>query len=118
MIQRGEVDVAAIDCVTYALLAEYRPHELAGCRVLKRTQHVPAPPYVTAASTPPDVVAAMRNAVLQAMDSPALANTKQTLLLSGVQFLSADNYAPIESLHSMAHAHNYREFSDHAWATG
>ena len=117
-IRRGEVDVAAIDCVTHALLAAYRPQELAKCRVLQRTQKVPGPPYVTSASTPPDVVAAMREAVQRAVDSPALADTKQTLLLSGIQFLSAEAYAPIESLRATANAHNYREIPDHVRVAG
>ena len=86
--------------------------------MLQGTQNVPAPPYVTAASTPRDVVQAMRESVQRAMDSPALAATKRTLLLSGIQFLPAEAYAPIESLHSMAHAHNYREIPDHVRAVG
>ncbi|MEK6236529.1 MAG: PhnD/SsuA/transferrin family substrate-binding protein [Planctomycetales bacterium] len=109
MIQRGEVDVAAIDCVTHALLAKHRSHELEGTRILWETRRVPAPPYVTASSTPPDAVSAMRAAVCRALDDPAIAEVKQTLLLSGVEILSDDAYLPIELLELEAFQHNYHE---------
>jgi len=118
MIQRGEVDVAAIDCVTYALLAEYRRHEIDRTRVLHRTQLVASPPYVTATSTPADVLALMREAVLRTFALPSLIQAKSKLLISGVKVLEDDAYIPIESLAAMAHHHNYREIPDRVPAAG
>lgn len=109
MIQRRQVDVAAIDCVTYALLARYRPGEIAGTRVLHRTEHVPSPPYVTAHATPPQMLVAMRRAALRAFHHPSVAAAKRTLMLGGVRVLPDDAYRSIESLHVMAHRHDYRE---------
>lgn len=109
MIQQAEVDVAAIDCVTYALLERYRPAELAGTRVLHRTGQVPAPPFVTASSTPPETVAAMREALQRTFADPSVASTKQQLLLGGIELLSDEAYASIESLETLARQHNYRE---------
>ena len=109
MIRRGVVDVAAIDCVTYALLARHRPAALANTRVLQRTEHVPSPPYVTGTSTPPDVLVRMQEAVGRAIDEPSLAGAKETLLLSGVEMLSCEAYRPIESLESQAHGYDYHE---------
>lgn len=116
MIQRREVDVAAIDCVTHALLAAYRPQELAECRVLQRTQHVPGPPYVTSISTPPEIVMTMRGAVQRAIESPAMAEIKRTLMIAGIQLISPEAYAPIETLHATARDHNYCEIPDHVQA--
>lgn len=117
MIKRKEVDVAAIDCVTYALLSHHRPHELLGTRVLHRTEPVPAPPYVTAASTSPPTLARMREAVLRAFDQLSVVAAKEALLLSGVEVLPEEAYRPIELLESMAHHHSYREIPGHTLAT-
>jgi ABC-type phosphate/phosphonate transport system substrate-binding protein len=109
MIQRGNVDVAAIDCVTHALLTKYRSSELAGTRVIHVTEPVPAPPYVTAFNAAPETIAAMRDAVLCALDHPSTATAKDALMLTGVEILPDDAYIPIESLESMAHSHEYYE---------
>ena len=42
-------DVAAIDCVTHAILGRYRPHSLDGTRTLCQTSHAPGIPFVTRA---------------------------------------------------------------------
>lgn len=109
MILLGKVDVAAIDCVTHALLSKYRPNELAGTRVLHRTDLVPSPPYVTASNAMPETMAAMRHAVLCALDHPSTEWAKETLMLSRVEVLPDDAYIPIESLESMAHNREYFE---------
>jgi len=118
MIQRGEVDVAAIDCVTFALLAQHRPSEIEGCRVIHRTEPVPAPPYVTAASTPPEMLAAMREALRLALDQPSLFSAKETLLLKGVELLPEEAYGPIESLALMADDYGYHEVPGPSFAVG
>lgn len=109
MIQQGKVDVAAIDCVTYALLARHRPSEIVATRIIHQTKHVPAPPYVTASSTPPGLLTSMREAVFRTLDQPSIASAKRELLLADVAVLSPDAYQSIESLESIAHHHNYHE---------
>ena len=49
MVARGEADVAAIDCVTYACLERYRPSRLQGTRRLCYTARAPGIPFVTRA---------------------------------------------------------------------
>lgn len=46
MVQSGEADVAAIDCVTYALAERHAPHRVAGLRVLQRTASAPGLPLI------------------------------------------------------------------------
>jgi ABC-type phosphate/phosphonate transport system substrate-binding protein len=101
--------VAAIDCVTHALLAKYRPSELAGTRVIHHTELVPAPPYVTAFNALPETLAAMRQAVLSALREPSIKSAKEALMLSDVEILPDDAYTPIESLHVLAQDHDYHE---------
>jgi ABC-type phosphate/phosphonate transport system substrate-binding protein len=109
MICQGQVDVAAIDCVTHALLAKYRPHELEGTRVIHHTELVPAPPYVTAYNALPQTLAAMREALLSALNEPSIKSAKSALMLADVKILPDDAYTPIESLHSLAQDHDYHE---------
>jgi ABC-type phosphate/phosphonate transport system substrate-binding protein len=68
MVRAGEADVAAIDCVTYALLRRYRPQSLAGTRILQPTDPVPPPPYVTSRDYPPETVARLQNALVSVLD--------------------------------------------------
>jgi ABC-type phosphate/phosphonate transport system substrate-binding protein len=63
-VRSGDADVAAIDCVTYALLLRHRPQALAGLRILRRTDPVPAPPYVASQYLAPDNIARMRTALI------------------------------------------------------
>ncbi len=109
MIRRGQVDVAAIDCITWALLEACRPGELEGTRIIHQTGLVPAPPYVTARNTPPRVVAIMRQAMRAVFELQETAAARQTLRIGGLEFLPDDAYGPIESLQSLADDHNYHE---------
>lgn len=111
MIGNGEADVAAIDCVTHALLTRHRPAELAGTRVLSRTRRVAAPPYVTAATTPPETLARLRTALLRVMQTPSLQPARRALLLDRVQVLSRGAYQPIQQLEEEALHCGYHEIA-------
>ncbi len=111
MLMRCEADVAAIDCVTYALLERHRPRSWAGTRVLCQTQHVPAPPFVTAARTSPHVLQRLRRALLETLADPRLASVKEDLLLDDVDFLPLSAYRPIADLEEAARGHDYWEIS-------
>ena len=109
MIARREVDVAAIDCVTHALLAKHRPEELEGTRVLSQTQQVPAPPYVTGVATSADTLAKLRTAIDRTMRSPGLSEARAALLLEGTRVLPGNAYEAVEQLEAVAVEHDYRE---------
>ena len=51
-LARGDSDAAAIDCVSYALLARHRPALADATRILARTAQSPTLPFVTASSQP------------------------------------------------------------------
>lgn len=93
-VQRGEADVASIDCITYGLLQRFRPSALDGIRQVERTAAVAAPPFVTHASTPDEVVGVLRDALAHATAQPS----GRALGLRGVEELSLDDYAPIAVL--------------------
>jgi ABC-type phosphate/phosphonate transport system substrate-binding protein len=110
-IQRGEADVAAIDCVTFALLARHRPAALAGLRKLGRTYRAPGIPYVTRATVPEETVARMRAALFLAFDDPRLAGVRQALLLDGLEVLALSRYRRIAKAERIADRHGCPQFA-------
>ncbi len=84
VVRSGGADVAAIDCITYGLLARHRPDALGGVRVVTTTPLAPAPPYVAPASFGPAVFATMRDALAEVIADPALEDVREALLLRGV----------------------------------
>ena len=98
----GRPDVAAIDCVSYGLVAAEHPEWLHGTRVLCRTPAAPGLPYVTAAATPDAVVALLRDA----LDAVA---ADRSLHLSGFARLTAADYAPILAMRDVAAQLGYPE---------
>ena len=92
MVASGEADVAAIDCVTYAILERYRPAAIAGTRVLTHTEYGPGIPYVARTNADPDTVENMRAAIIEAFGEPDLADALEALFLVGVTVLPKDDY--------------------------
>ncbi|HEY8080266.1 MAG TPA: PhnD/SsuA/transferrin family substrate-binding protein [Labilithrix sp.] len=102
-VARGEADVAAIDCITHALLARHRPHAVAGTRVLAETPSAPAPPLVTRAWATDADLAALRDALARAAADPSLAAARDALFVSSFRVLDDAAYARILDL-ERAHA--------------
>jgi ABC-type phosphate/phosphonate transport system substrate-binding protein len=106
-IQKGEADVAAIDCVTFALLARVRPGAVAGLRILAWTQAAPALPLITSRHTPVRVLYEIRRALDTVMADPVLQTIRQTLLLKRFEVLTWRDYATIIALEQAAIARGY-----------
>ncbi len=114
LVASGRADVAAIDCVTHALLARHRPAALAGTRVLCRTAPAPALPFVTRAGIDDETVAILRAALREAVEDDAdaaLAAARSDLLLEGIEVLPADAYARIAAFEAEARALGYPEIA-------
>lgn len=109
-LQDGRADVAAIDCITHALLARERPASLDGTRALSRSEPAPAPPFVTYADAPDALVDLLRAALRGAMADPALADARRRLLLTGCEVLPREVYEEIARLDARARALAYRDF--------
>lgn len=109
MISRGEADVCAIDCVTHTLLSHHRPQALTNTRILGYTSHAPGLPYVTRASANLDLLYRLREGVMAAFADPALAGTRETLLLVGAEVLDVESYAVISVMEAAAQAQGYNE---------
>ncbi len=111
MIIRGEVDVAAIDCVTYALLRRHRPTTLSGIRKLGSTDRAPGIPYVTRSTVAKDTVARMRTALFRTFNDPQLTTVRQALLLEDLEELQLSQYQRITEFQQIAVRHDYPELT-------
>jgi ABC-type phosphate/phosphonate transport system substrate-binding protein len=79
----GGADLAAVDCVTFTLLAEAEPELAASLRVLAESEPAPALPYVTAAARPESERRALLAALREAAADPVLAPVRRALRLAG-----------------------------------
>ncbi len=107
MIARGEADIAAIDCVTHALMARHDPASVAGTRVLAQTRAAPALPYVTGARTSREDWTRLRAALDRALADPALAPARDTLMIRGFADLSLSDYDVMLEMEAGAAAAGY-----------
>jgi ABC-type phosphate/phosphonate transport system substrate-binding protein len=102
MLRRREADVAAIDCVTYALLSLHQPEVLTGTRVLGLTYHSPAPPYVTRSDYGDSLVERFRTALFRAFADPALTSARQALFIKEIEWVDIDRYHKISEIEDNA----------------
>lgn len=98
LVGRGAADIAAIDCVTLALLGRHQPARLAGTRVIGFTTPVAGLPFITARTRSADEIARLRAALAEAFADPGLAETRAALLLGGIAFPGLSAYDDIDRL--------------------
>ncbi len=106
-ITKGEADVAAIDCVTFALAQRYTPRKLDGLKVLGRSARVPGLPYVCPHAAGDDLVRRLRAGIARAMEDQDLAETRAALLITSVVEVEHADYAMIDALEREATANGY-----------
>ncbi|MBL8704699.1 MAG: PhnD/SsuA/transferrin family substrate-binding protein [Rhodospirillales bacterium] len=111
LVQSGEVDLASVDCITYALYRRHAPQRTAGTRILAFTAPAPGLPYITALATTPDALARLRAGLQAAMDDPALAPVRDALLIAGMAILPQDAYATILDAENQALALSYPDLA-------
>ena len=95
-VTAGTIDIAAIDAVTYALIARYQPARVAEIRVLGFTDRVAGLPFITSAQTSGSDLAALCRALVKLFVEPDLAATRARLLLTGCSFPPESVYDAIE----------------------
>jgi ABC-type phosphate/phosphonate transport system substrate-binding protein len=102
LVAAGEVDVAVIDCITFALLERLRPDLTSAVRVIASTETCPGLPLITAAATSDDDLDAMRRALDEVAGDPALADLRAALLLDGFEVLPDRAYQRVLDLEAAA----------------
>ncbi|MFJ2712257.1 phosphate/phosphite/phosphonate ABC transporter substrate-binding protein [Pseudomonas sp. NPDC087346] len=89
-LREDRADLAAIDSVTYACLAQYAPQEVSGLRVVARSAISPTLPFITVASATDQQIEGLRDVMNQALEE--LPEVAQTLGLVEVLAASESDY--------------------------
>ncbi len=109
MITHRRADVAAIDCVTYALLQRHRSRALREVRVLCCSSRFPAPPYVVGSQVSEDEVDQIRQALVETLATPDMRRVKHALLINEVVDLPLQSYQSIADLERRSLESQYSE---------
>lgn len=96
-IGEGRADIAAIDCVTFALLQRHAPQLISELAVIGASPAAPGLPLITARNTPPSRIALLRDALRQLVSDPTYRTLCAALFISGFSDVSRQDYAPILS---------------------
>jgi ABC-type phosphate/phosphonate transport system substrate-binding protein len=82
-VREGRIDIGPLDAYWHLLIARHAPQLCEGVRVLSSTDPAPMPAFVTAADTPPQIAARLREAFGNAARREWFAPLAEELLLSG-----------------------------------
>lgn len=94
-LQQENADIAAIDCVTYALLQRYQPQALAGLVAIGWSPAAPGLPLITAGATPAATLNSLREALQQLVSDDSYRSLCDALLICGYSDMSREAYAPL-----------------------
>ena len=106
-VAEERADVAAVDCVTFALHQRHEPDLTDRLRVLAHSADAPALPYVTAVGRDAACVEGLRAGLRRACADPELAAVREALLIEGVEVLPERAYERILEMEREAEALGY-----------
>lgn len=92
-VKRGEGDIAAIDCVTWALLQRHEPALLDGLAIIDQSPLAPGLPLITAGETSSDTLAALRGALHTLVSAPEYREICASLLIGGFSEVTRQPYS-------------------------
>ncbi|TQI79655.1 ABC-type phosphate/phosphonate transport system substrate-binding protein [Serratia fonticola] len=98
MIRGGEADIAAIDCISFALLKRAQPEAVSGLKIIGRTAAVPGLPLITSAQTSPAQLAILRAAANAMVNDAA----SESLLIGDFSLVPRSAYQVIVQLERQA----------------
>jgi ABC-type phosphate/phosphonate transport system substrate-binding protein len=110
-VAAGKADIAAIDCVTHALVARHHPQALEGTRILTRTAAAPGLPYITRADADDELLRRLRDGLIDVFADPDLATARDALMLRDAVVLPLEAYGRIIDLEKQAMARGYADLA-------
>ena len=110
-VANGEADIAAIDCVSYALIAAEQPSLVAGVRILEQTPSSPNLPFVAAATLAPEIREAVGKALAAALADLSLAADRDRLGWIGCKSLTLEDYEAVLDHERQAAALRYPQLA-------
>jgi len=91
-LRDSQADIAAIDCVSWALLTRYAPEELRGLHIIGETPAAPGLPLITAASTSGTRLETLRTALHQLVSKSTFRAVCDDNLIGGFSLVQRDDY--------------------------
>lgn len=98
MVATGKAQLAAIDRMSFSLARHDRPEDFARVRVIDETECHPAPPVVADAGLDDDVVAALRDALLDCPSLPEWPEMERLLGVTDMMVLDEGVYPPMSEV--------------------
>ncbi|NQU56374.1 MAG: PhnD/SsuA/transferrin family substrate-binding protein [Rhodospirillales bacterium] len=92
LVRDGRADIAAIDCVTHALIGDGGPERLAGTRIIEQSPLAPGLPYITRADMDEPKIRTMIEAIGNAFDDPQLVEARMKIRLAGFKLVPLSQY--------------------------
>lgn len=108
-VQRGQADVAAVDCVSFAYLMHHAGESVAGLRVLARTELTPGLPLISSRALSPQQLDLLRQ-VLQSLPQTQ-ASLLRFLRLKNFNFCTDQDYQFVHQQTASARQLNYAEIA-------
>ncbi len=106
-VAAGRADLAAIDCVTFALLKRLRPALVQRVAVVAESPISPGLPFVASAHLPDSTVAAVKAALFGALADPDLGEARAALGLKGARLTTPGDYVRVLEIEREAEAAGY-----------
>jgi ABC-type phosphate/phosphonate transport system substrate-binding protein len=95
----GRIDVGPLDSYSHDLLIHLEPDYALQVRTIACTEITPIPPFVSTAQLDPGTLARLRQAFAEVGSAPALTQVRACLMLTGFEFPSPADYAPLRGRH-------------------
>lgn len=92
-LQKGTADIAAIDCISWALLERHQPALLAGLAIIEQSPQAPGLPLITAGQTSAQTLALLRDVLHELVSAPDYRAVCDALFIQGVGDVSREDYA-------------------------
>jgi ABC-type phosphate/phosphonate transport system substrate-binding protein len=106
-VSAGAADIAAIDCVSLALLRQGRPELTENIEAVAESPSTPALPFIISVDLAGSHLGAVRAALFATLADPALAEARRTLGLIGAEILGDADYERVAELERDAIAAGY-----------
>ena len=110
-VREGRADLAAIDCVTWALLQMHDAAATEGLCTIGHSAPYPGLPLITSLHTPPEQVQALRHSLQCLVIAPAAAQALGQLLIEGFETPDLAVYQRCIEMESSAIASGYPQLA-------
>lgn len=107
----GRADIAAIDCVTFALVGRADPEVVARVAIVGETPASPGLPFIASARLPAATIAAVREALHAALNDPSLGGARAALGIIGASPATPADYDRVLKIERDAEATGYSKLA-------